>query len=207
MVEETITRNFGKNNGQSIEIDIKYEDCKITITKKVKFNKKPANADDAAFNQFKQNFKAAIENAMNNKFKLKMTGERCPCKDIPITIKIEEDPNGYPIDMMVGGSDSSPTGTDGARIQENDRTGAPDAANASTYAHEAGHFILGANDEYRGNNADAPEKKDHSMMGDYHKEGYADAEYKSRHFEFVKDWFEGHFPPATNCPVTLERVT
>jgi len=206
MVEGTITRRFGRNNGHSTQIDIKFENCKITITKKIKFIKNPAGADDSAFSKFKQNFKDAISRFMNNSFKLIMTGDDCPCREIPIEIKLVEDNNGYPLNMMVGSSDSSPSGTNGARIQENDRTGTPDIANANTYAHEAGHFILGANDEYRGNNTNAPVFNDNSLMGNYHQEGYQEAEIKARHFQFVKDWFEGHFPPANNCPVTLVKI-
>jgi hypothetical protein len=63
-------------------------------------------------------------------------------------------------------------------------------------AHEGGHVLLGAHDEYA--DASYPARQvftDHSLMGNFPTEGMAQAELKSRHFgalvRLVGGWFPG----------------
>jgi hypothetical protein len=205
--EEVTLKTPGPINPMTTKVKLTFKDCKITIEKDLRFIKSPASATDAAFNAFKQNFKNAIDKFFNGKFRLRMkAGGKCPdCTTIPIEIKINEvATGGYAVTLKIGSSDSSPSATDGSTIQENDRTGSPAAANECTYAHESGHLILGADDEYKDNSSGNPVHTDNSLMGNYHNEGYDKAELKDRHFEFLKTWLQGKL---AGCEVTLEKAS
>lgn len=201
-ITEEITRTT--KTGNSFKIKLTFKECKITIEKDIRFLKSPASATDAAFNAFKQKVKDAVSKYMNNKFRLRVKGEKCPDCTIPIEVKINEvDTGGYPVTLELGKDGNGSSGTGGSKIQENGPTGCKPEARPLQYTHEAGHFILGQEDEYAGNPAGAPVKEDNSMMGNFHNEGLDKAEFKERQFDFVREWLKGKYP---DCEIKLERV-
>jgi len=204
-IKEELSRDCG--NGNIIKVPISFDACKVTITKEIRFIQNGGTADE--FKAFKQKVIDAFNSIFNGVFKLKMTPQgrdcRCPCDEVSISIEIKEVvTGGYPVTLKVGQSGGSETGQNGASIQENDRPGTAEGARACCYAHEFGHCVLGLKDEYSGNGANSPVHEDHSIMGNYHNEGYAEAGAKDRHFDFIRDWLQTKVPAC--CRVTLEKI-
>ena len=69
---------------------------------------------------------------------------------------------------------------------------------AITSAHEFGHALLGASDEYA--NPAVPARvltSDHSIMANFYSEGVAQAQFKPRHFQHILDEVGKAFPGHT----------
>ncbi len=205
VINEELTRDCG--NGNNITVPITFSPCRIVIEKEIRFIQDGGTAKQ--FNVFKLKVLAALDKYFNSVFKLRMTPQggdcRCPCVEIAIRIEIKEvAAGGYPATLKVRQSGSSSAGADGATINESDHPGTEPEARLPCYAHEIGHFMLGLKDEYEGNNAASPVHEDNSIMGNYHNEGYAQAEAKARQFEFIRDWLQTKV--AACCVLTVERV-
>ncbi len=204
-IKDELTRDSG--NGNNIKVPITFNNCRIIVEKEIRFIQNGGTARDFAV--FKLKVLAALDKYFLAVFKLRMTPNgadcRCPCAEIAIRVEIKEVAvGGYPITLRVGQSGTSSSGENGATINENDRPGSAPEAQQPCYGHELGHCILGLKDEYEGNNAGSPVHQDHSLMGNYHIEGYAGAELKARHFEFLRDWLQGKVPAC--CLLTVEKV-
>jgi len=155
-----------------------------------------------AFKAFVQRVKDVSSRYMNGKFKIhceplqtKSDRQMVPL-DLPISIRLEDDANGFTAQCHGGEHGKSEVkykpGKGGAapdlwanlyELGQTGEKGLPDV----TIAHEMGHAVLGASDEYA--NAAAPRNrfisKDHSIMGDYYTQGIAQAEFKVRHFRHI----------------------
>jgi hypothetical protein len=163
--------------------------ARITIELGVNWGKKGTWADDAAFNAFIRRAKTAVYSYMDNKFKVVCTptapGAGSAPIDLPIDVLIYDFGGGYSIEAHGGlpGGDSFMTQA-GGKIFEKQSSGS--AENDITYAHEFGHAMLGASDEYV--NPAVPGRvltNDHSIMANYYTQGINQAAFKARHFQHI----------------------
>ncbi|MDX6410676.1 MAG: hypothetical protein QOE91_192, partial [Gaiellaceae bacterium] len=144
--------------------------------------------------------KAAVNTYMNDMFKIVATPKAADAGtafDMPITVKIVDDASGHPVNChggVHGRSEMTTTGGELYELGQSTETTLP----AVTIAHEFGHAMLGASDEYA--NPAVPARvltSDHSIMANYYTEGQAAAEFKVRHFQHLLAPIAAHFPGYT----------
>ena len=133
--------------------------------------------------------KTAAYGYLDNKFKVVCTPTAPAAGPAPIELPIDfiiyDYSSGYTITAHGGppGGDSAMTQA-GGNVYEYD--GKSVAELDITYAHEFGHAILGASDEYA--NPAMPDRvltNDHSIMANYYSQGKTQAEFKARHFQHI----------------------
>jgi hypothetical protein len=161
----------------------------ITIALGVAWSKKGTWADDAAYAAFLRKVKDAAYGYLDDKFKVVCTptapGAGAGAIELPIDFVIYDIADGYSIEAIGGtpGGDSF-MAQGGGKVFEIQTDGT--AEEGITWAHELGHAILGASDEYA--NPAVPGRvltNDHSIMANYYAQGKAAAEFKARHFQHI----------------------
>jgi hypothetical protein len=163
--------------------------ARITVQLGVNWVKQGTFATDEAFWAFVRKVKTAAYGYLDNKFKVvctpKAEGAGPDVIELPIDFIIYDIGSGYTIRAHGGppgaGSQMTESGGD---VYEYD--GNSNLEEAITYAHEFGHAILGASDEYA--NPAVPGRvltNDHSIMANYYAQGKAEAAFKARHFQHI----------------------
>jgi len=149
--------------------------------------------DDAAFAAFVQWVKSAAYGYLDNKYKVELA-PICggPSQFVALDFLLYDIPDGYPIECWGGTKGRAVMRTSGGTLYEGElREELP----AVAFAHELGHCLLGANDEYANRTlADRALTNDHSIMADFNVEGRAQAEFKVRHFRRVAEAIARHYP-------------
>jgi hypothetical protein len=150
---------------------------------------------------------AAVSAYMTGKYKLRVGppggGSTTGDGDYPITVTVVPNPSAaYAVNLRGGQHGRSAMASGGGNVYELGMAGesiVPDIV----LAHESGHMVLGASDEYA--NASVPGRvisNDHSLMGNFYTQGIAAAELKTRHFQFLVNLAAGWFPGRT---ITIVR--
>lgn len=148
---------------------------------------------------------SAVTAYLDNKYKIRVATPGTPRDgdgDYPIRIAVTSDPAGHTLNMHGGEHGRSgveETGGDIYELGQGTEASVPDI----TLAHECGHLLLGASDEYA--NASMPARvlhTDHSLMGNFYSEGVAGAELKIRHLQHLATQVSAMFPGRT---VTIVR--
>ena len=120
--------------------------------------------------------------------------------EMPISIKAVDDSSGQTVNChgaTHGRSQMTTSGGDLYELGQATETTLPDVA----VAHEFGHALLGASDEYA--NPAVPGRvltSDHSILANYYAEGIAAAEFKVRHLQHLLAPIAAHFPGYDSRP-------
>jgi hypothetical protein len=140
---------------------------------------------------------SAVAAYLDNKYKIRIVspgGARDGDGDYPIRISVASDSSGHRLNMhggVHGRSGVTESGGDIYELGQVTETSVPDIV----LAHECGHLMLGASDEYA--NASMPGRvlhTDHSLMGNFYNEGVAGAELKVRHLQHLATQVSAMFP-------------
>ncbi|MFI9586940.1 hypothetical protein ACIHCQ_35110 [Streptomyces sp. NPDC052236] len=173
----------------------------VLITKEVKFISAGTFAV-GGFEALQNRMITAVTSYMTGKYKLRVGppggGPTTGDGDYPITVRVVPNPSAtYPVTLhggLHGRSMASAAGGNMYQLGYSGETSVPDIV----LAHECGHMILGASDEYA--NAQLPGRvitNDHSLMGNFYTQGIAAAELKARHLKFLVTVAAGWFPGRT----------
>ena len=161
----------------------------ITVALGVTWSKKGTWSSDAVYAAFLRKVKDAAYGFLDDKFKVVCTptapGPGAGPIELPIDFVLYDVGGGYSIEAIGGtpGGDSFMSQT-GGKVFEIQADGT--AEEGITYAHEFGHALLGASDEYA--NPAVPGRvltNDHSIMANYYAQGKSSAEFKARHFQHI----------------------
>lgn len=161
----------------------------LSVSLGVNWVKKGTWADEATYQQFIRRVKTAAYSYLDNKFKVQCVPQKTDTGlttiNLPIDFIIYDIDSGYKIEVHGGtpggGSAMSQSGGDIYELDDDD-----DPERDITYAHEFGHAILGASDEYA--NPAMPDRvltNDHSIMANYYTQGIPEAKFKARHFQHI----------------------
>ena len=192
------TTDTGNTYKQSLKVDT--DKNTILVSLGVKWVKADTWADDTAFNAFTTKVKGAVNSYMNNMFKITATPKGADAGapfDMPIAVQVVDDTSGHPVNChggVHGRSQMTTTNGDLYELGQSTETTLPNV----TIAHEFGHALMGASDEYA--NPAVPARvltSDHSIMADYYTEGQAAAEFKVRHFQHLLAPIQAHYPNHT----------
>ncbi|MBN1316447.1 MAG: hypothetical protein JXA42_13310 [Anaerolineales bacterium] len=184
-----ITETTDTGNKYTQELVLNKTKSTIKIYLGVNWIKKGTWASDAAFQKFIRKVKTSAYDMVDNKFKIvcKPTDPKAGKTNIelPIEFVIYDIGSGYDIEAHGGTpGGGSAMGTKGGKLYEYDSDGTLEIP--QTFAHEFGHAMLGASDEYA--NPKVPGRvltNDHSIMANYYVQGKDKAEFKARHFEHI----------------------
>jgi len=197
------------DTGNTYKQEMQILPSKIQIQLGIKWIKKGTWTDDNASHTFIRSVKAAVYSYLDNKFKVVGTPNPAVLAMFP-TLGAFLEPFARPIDFLVYDSDTghpvnvwggthgrsamSSTGGDLYELGQATESALP----AITSAHEFGHALLGASDEYA--NPAVPARvltSDHSIMANFYSEGVAQAQFKPRHFQHILDEVGKAFPGHT----------
>jgi len=154
--------------------------------------------NDPAFQTFIRWVKTAVYGYMDNKFKIVCTPSSGGDKlELAIDTLLWDSDDGYKITVHGGtpGGDSLMKQA-GGDLYEYDSSNAKEEA--ITMAHEFGHCLLHASDEYA--NPAVPGRvltNDHSIMANYYSQGKAQATFKVRHFQHLTAEVGKQYPGYT----------
>jgi hypothetical protein len=185
----SISETTDTGNKYTQELVLNKTKARLTVRLAVNWVKEGTFADDDAFKKFIRKVKTAAYGYLDNKFKVVCTptAEAAPKEviELPIDFIIFDMDSGYTIRAHGGkpgsGSAMTETGGDVYEYRADDTL-----EEGITYAHEFGHAILGASDEYA--NPAMPDRvltNDHSIMANYYTQGKTEAEFKARHFQHI----------------------
>jgi len=155
-------------------------------------------ASDEAFQNFVRWVKTSVYGYMDNKFKIVCTPTKGGDKiELPIDTLLSDTSDGYEITVHGGtpGGDSLMKQA-GGNLYEYDSDDKKEEA--ITMAHEFGHCLLHASDEYA--NPNVPGRvltNDHSIMANYYTQGKAQATFKVRHFQHLTAEVGKQYPGYT----------
>ena len=184
-----ISQTTDTGNRYTQDLILNRTSSRITISLGVNWVRRGTWASDEAYERFIRRVKTAAYGYLDNKFKVvcrpSAEGAGPATIELPIDFLIYDFPSGYQIEVHGGtpGGGSSMS-TTGGEVYEyrSDNSAEIDI----TYAHEFGHAILGASDEYA--NPSVPGRvltNDHSIMANYYAQGIDQAEFKARHFQHI----------------------
>jgi len=116
--------------------------------------------------------------------------------EVLLAFRLDDDPSGYRIRLIGGQHGTSSMGTGGGQVYQlglpNESTQQP-----QTVAHELGHALLGANDEYASaSDPQRPVYTDDSIMGNYYN-APTRAEFKVRHLQHLLAPIAALYPDHT----------
>ena len=188
ITRSNISETTDTGNKYTQELVLNKTKARITVNLGVNWVKKGTWADDAAFWKWVRSVKTAAYSYLDNKFKVVCTpadtSGGLKTVELPIDFIIYDDSSGYKIEGY-GGSPGGDSFCASAGGQFYEYTGGA-LEEPITYAHEFGHALLGASDEYA--NPKVPGRvltNDHSIMANYYTQGKTQAAFKARHFQHI----------------------
>ncbi len=190
------------DTGNTYTQDLNVYPHSVIINLAVDWKKTGTWHDEAAFRAFVREVKAHAYSYLDWKFKIvgtpKTSGRSAPPPlSLPIAFLLSDKTGGYPINVWGGTHGTTSMATAGGNIYA---LGLPSetALPFITPAHEFGHALLGASDEYA--NPAMPHRvltNDHSIMANFYQQGIARAEFKVRHFQHILAEVAKQFPNHT----------
>jgi hypothetical protein len=189
ITKSKISETTDTGNKYTQDLVLNKTKARIQIQLAVNWVKQGTWATDADFWTFVRKVKTAAYGYLDRKFKVVCTPTAPAAGNAPIELPIDfliyDMPSGYTIEAHGGApGGGSQMAEAGGKVFEYDGNGALEEG--ITYAHEFGHAILGASDEYA--NPAVPGRvltNDHSIMANYYAQGKAQAEFKARHFQHI----------------------
>lgn len=189
VTRSNVSETTDTGNKYTQELVLNKTKATIKIQLGVNWVKTGTWASDAAFQAFVRSVKTAAYGYLDNKFKVVCTptapGAGASPIELPIEFIIYDFASGYTIKAHGGtpGGNSAMSESGGDVFEQRSDGSAEEGI---TFAHEFGHAILGASDEYA--NPAVPGRvltNDHSIMANYYSQGKAAAEFKARHFQHI----------------------
>jgi Domain of unknown function (DUF4157) len=193
-----ITGATDTGNQYSQELMVDKTSKRVQIQLGIKWVKAGTWASDPVFQTFIRWVKTSVYGYMDNKFKIVCTPNAGGDKiELPIDTLLWDTDDGYQITVHGGtpGGDSLMKQA-GGNLYEYDSSNAKEEA--ITMAHEFGHCLLHASDEYA--NPAVPGRvltNDHSIMANYYTQGKAQATFKVRHFQHLTAEVGKQYPGYT----------
>ena len=160
----------------------------------------PDRAEEV-YNGFIAWIRSTISHYLNGHFKVMCSPNQSDAgatrpREVLISFRLDDDRAGYPITLVGQGHGTSFMSTTGGTVYQ---LGLPNetAQIPQTVAHELGHALLGANDEYTDpSDPSRPIFTDHSIMGNYYN-APDQAEFKVRHLEHLLQPIARLYPDHT----------
>lgn len=175
----------------------------LTISKDVNFVAADSFVhDQSGFEALKNRLIAAVTNYLSGKFKLKISsthdeqGHEAD-REYPIMVKLVHNPSANYLLFLHGGvhGEGYVKKLQGHIYELGQKEGNENIVPSVYLAHEGAHLILGANDEYAGVWPPVTDVyQDHSLMGNFYREGLEQAEIKKRHYQFLVPLLAPWFP-------------
>lgn len=186
-------------NKYTQQLDVNKTARHVQIQLGINWAKQGNWASDLALQLFIRKVKIGVYGYLDNKFKIICTppaiaGGAAAAIELRIDFLLYDDPSGYKIDSFGGQHGRSQMTQGGGQLFELGQDSETELP-AVTSAHEFGHALLGASDEYT--NAAVPGRtisNDHSIMGDFYSQGTAAAEFKVRHFQNILTTVAAQYP-------------
>jgi hypothetical protein len=199
---EKISETTDTGNKYTQELNINKTTGRVQIQLGINWVKQGTWADDAAFEKFVRSAKTAVYGYVDNKFKIICTPDASDAgtakpKELTIDFLLYNIDDGYKIECFGNQHGRSAMTQAGGKLFELGQT-TETTLPPITVAHEFGHCLLGASDEYA--NSALPDRKltnDHSIMANYYAQGVAQAEFKVRHFEHICKAVAAQYPGYT----------
>jgi hypothetical protein len=163
---------------------------------------RPASA--AVYTDAVRRFMNDVPAALNGWYRVVLDGKSCSsCREVPVVVQFTQVSSG-PADRTVvvtGNNGRSYVTGDGSTVA----LCGSDAQDSDILTHEAGHFALGAGDEYHETEGQRPAERE--RLGEYSRMAQ-DApnrllEFHERHFAFAAAFMRAMYPA---CQPRLERV-
>lgn len=195
---ENISETTDTGNQYTQELNLNKTTGRVQIELGIHWVKQGTWADDTAFQTFVRSAKAAVYGYVDNKFKIICTpnasgaGTAKP-QELTIDFLLYDIDTGYKIECFGNQHGRSAMTQAGGKLYELGQT-TETTLPPITVAHEFGHCLLGASDEYA--NPAVPGRtltNDHSIMANY----YAQAEFKVRHFDHILKAVAAQYPGYT----------
>jgi hypothetical protein len=180
------------------ESSLRHARSEITISKDVHFVEE-GTFGPGGFNALKLRLMAAVTNHLSRKFKVRIATPGKPPQsgdgDYPIVVDVNDAPAAdYPVHLHGGEHGRSSMSEDEGTVYELGQSSDASVPEVEL-AHESGHMILGASDEYANFKVRGRiPLTDNSLMGDYRPEGMALAQIKARHFKFLIEYVSKYYP-------------
>ena len=197
---EKITNSTDTGNKYSQQLQLNKAKKNVQIQLGINWVQKGTWASEDDFKKFIRWAKTSVYGYVDQKFKVdcqpnsKDAGEAF---QITIDFLLYDIDHGYTIDVYGNTEGTSAMTESGGKIYEKGQAGEGKIP-AVTVAHEFGHCLLAASDEYA--NPALPARvlsNDHSIMANYYKQGVAAAEFKVRHFKHIAETVGKQYPGYT----------
>ena len=189
ITKTSISETTDTGNKYTQDLVLNKTKARIQIQLAVNWLKKGTWASDDDYSKFVRKVKTAAYGYLDRKFKVVCTPTAAGAGKAPIELPIDfliyDLASGYTIEAHGGAPGGvSEMAQGGGKVFEYD--GNSVLEEGISYAHEFGHAILGASDEYA--NPALPDRvltNDHSIMANYYAQGKTEAEFKARHFQHI----------------------
>jgi hypothetical protein len=199
---EKISETTDTGNKYTQELNLNKTTGRVQIQLGINWVQQGTWTDDTAFQTFVRSAKTAVYGYVDNKFKIICTpsasdvGTAKPA-ELTIDFLLYDIDSGYKIECFGNQHGRSAMTQAGGKLYELGQT-TETTLPPITVAHEFGHCLLGASDEYA--NSAAPGRtltNDHSIMANYYAQGVAQAEFKVRHFDHILKTVAAQYPGYT----------
>lgn len=199
---ERISETTDTGNKYTQELNLNKTTGRVQIQLGINWVKQGTWTDDAALQTFIRSAKTAVYGYVDNKFKIICTPDASDAgtakpKTLTIDFLLYDIDTGYQIECFGNQHGRSAMTQAGGKLYELGQT-TETTLPPITVAHEFGHCLLGASDEYA--NAAVPGRtltNDHSIMANYYTQGVAQAEFKVRHFDHILKTVAAQYPGYT----------
>jgi hypothetical protein len=203
VVTSKVTETTDTGNVYNQELSVDKTKHRVQVQLAINWVKSGTWDSDETFWKFVRKIKTAVYGYVDNKFKMVVTPDAGSAVDFPIDFLLYDMNDGFKIECFGKQHGGSEMTTDGGKLFELGQASETELP-AITAAHEFGHALLGASDEYA--NPKVPGRtltNDHSIMANYYAQGVDKAEFKARHFQHLVAEVAKAFPGAK---VKLEKM-
>lgn len=199
---ENISETTDTGNKYTQELNLNKTTGRVQIQLGINWVQQGTWTDDTAFQTFVRSAKTAVYGYVDNKFQITCTPDASDAgtakpKTLTIDFLLYDIDTGYKIECFGNQHGRSAMTQAGGKLYELGQT-TETTLPPITVAHEFGHCLLGASDEYA--NPALPGRtltNDHSIMANYYAQGVAQAEFKVRHFDHILKTVGAQYPGYT----------
>jgi len=194
LTTETVTHSTDTGNAYAAQLNTDTIHNNVSLNLGVAWTKQGTWTNDEAFTAFPTRCEGVVGTYLNSRFKIVGTKAGSPDLELPVSFSATTDTSGHVINCHGGTHGRSSVSASGGNFYElgqDTEASIPDVC----IAHEFGHALLGASDEYA--NPAVPDRAltdDHSIMANFYDQGAAEAEFKTRHVAHLVAPVAAHYP-------------